>query len=151
MNYSSDIETIDWESLETAYGSAKPIPDLLTSVLSEDESVALNASSELEGYLCHQHVQLHSGSAAALPFILEALSKTSSAVSEELLFVLFGYALATDDSFWIEKPEWMSGVIQILCRDIQIIEGFKNAESKDSAYYANQIIILLKSHCAKAT
>ena len=151
MHYSLDIDSVNWSSLETAYGSAEPVRKLLISILSQDEGIAINAASDLEGYLCHQHVQLHNGSAAALPFILEALSKTSAAVSEELLFVLYGYALATEDDFWFKKPEWMAGVIQLLCKGIDIIKGFKSSESKDSVFYANKIIELLEVQCEKTT
>ena len=151
MRYSADIEAIDWENLETAYGSAKPIPALLISVLSEQESVALDAASELEGYLYHQHVQLHTASVAALPFILEALTKTSVQVKEELLFVLVGYALATEDGFWVEKPKWVSKVTELLCKEVNVIESFKNSESEDSVFFASQITTLLKQHCESAT
>jgi len=151
MHYSLNIEAVEWSNLATAYGSAEPVRKLLISVLSKDQSTALDAASDLEGYLCHQHVQLHNGSAAALPFILEALQKTSAAVAEELIFVLYGYALATENSFWREKPEWMKAVTQLLCKDINIIRAFTNAESEDTVFYANEIIILLEKCCAKTT
>jgi hypothetical protein len=67
------LDSVDWASLQHAYGSAADIPNLLRSLLSEDEQIRDNAIYELFGNIHHQGT-VYEASSYAIPFLMEFLN-----------------------------------------------------------------------------
>jgi hypothetical protein len=67
------IDSIDWESLRHAYGSAEDVPELLRAVASADEETRKNAIYELFGNIWHQGT-VYPATGAAVPFLYELLN-----------------------------------------------------------------------------
>jgi HEAT repeat protein len=65
------VDSIDWGSLNHAYGEASDVPEILRSLLSPE--AAENAAYELYGNIWHQGT-VYSATAAAVPFLYEILA-----------------------------------------------------------------------------
>src|SRR5258708_17686834 len=63
------LDTIDWSSLETAYGTAEAIPGALRDLASPDEEVRATAWQTLWSELEHQGT-VYQASAYAAPFLV---------------------------------------------------------------------------------
>jgi hypothetical protein len=139
--YSSDPRMVDWSKYDTAYGSAEPIPAMLLALVGNEASIE---DCDLEGHLCHQHVQLASASLPALPFLLEALVDSPDNVAEEVLFALWGIAQGTEKEFWaVEPPAWVAKVACKLRRNKRIVEDYVHHPNDDIRYYAEQTLEIL--------
>jgi hypothetical protein len=150
QDYKANLKRINWAQYTTAYGSADKIPKILLDLISKDERKAINASNCLESYLCHQHVQIHDAAIPALPFLFEALSQCSNAVAYEIVFTIWGFAKATQDDFWIKKPEWIIEIETGLQENIKLIQSFEQNSDVDIAEYAKLTLdILLKRDTKK--
>lgn len=66
------LDSIDWASLQHAYGTASDVPDLLRSLLAEDKQIRDNAIWELFGNIHHQGT-IYEASSYTIPFLMEIL------------------------------------------------------------------------------
>lgn len=102
-----EYDAVDWSKVQTAYGSAKAIPELLTQLASDDHSVAINAAHELWCSLCHQHAYVSSAALPALPFILAVLDTANDTLTVEILDILLGFLVCVTDGVthasWIDQ------------------------------------------------
>jgi hypothetical protein len=64
----------DWTSLETAYGPATNLPDILARLDSKDRDDRLEALRDLEGNVVHQYT-VYSASAPVIPLLLERIER----------------------------------------------------------------------------
>jgi len=71
-----DLDAVDWNRLEHAYGSAQDVPVYLRSLGAEDEEVRRKAFSALLMTILHQG-SLYSATVAALPFLLRLVEVES--------------------------------------------------------------------------
>lgn len=90
------LDTLDWASLKTAYGTAAAIPAALRHLASPDEEVYIAAWQTLWSELEHQGT-IFEASAYAVPFLLEWLSVLQSEEQCELVILLA--RLARGNSF----------------------------------------------------
>lgn len=67
-----DLQTIHWQDLHHAYGTAGDVPDLLKGLLSGDEDARKESLYELCGTIWHQGT-VYEASAFAVPYLLEML------------------------------------------------------------------------------
>jgi hypothetical protein len=98
---------VDWTEYETAYGSAKDVPQLLVRLAGQDQHEAQEARHDLWCSLCHQHAYVSSAALPALPFVLEALEGAQDQLAVEILDILLGFAIcttaSTDSSLWVAQ------------------------------------------------
>src|SRR5688572_7894632 len=67
------IDSIDWASLNHAYGSAEDVPGLLRQLTSDDDEKRQEAIYELFGNIWHQGT-VYPATAVAVPFLYELLN-----------------------------------------------------------------------------
>ncbi len=152
-----DIRRVDWASLRHAYGPAKDTPHYFETLLVGDDAQAIAAASELDMSLVHQHCDLYSASARALPFLLRAVELVSPGAREELLYLLMGYAKVlfeeADDehdflrgltlpsdalppppgpAWWTDtEPSWLQGMSDQLVASLPRLVPYARADSED--------------------
>ena len=88
-----DLDSIDWASLQHAYGNASDVPVLLRSLLSEEEQVRDNAIYELFGNIHHQGT-IYETSSYAVPFLMEFLDCSNFTKKDDiavLVICIAGY------------------------------------------------------------
>ncbi len=68
-----NLDRVDWDSLQHAYGPATDIPDMLRAILSPDAEEQEVGFDTLAGVILHQST-VYSASAAAVPFLYELLT-----------------------------------------------------------------------------
>jgi hypothetical protein len=90
--FEQQLKAIAWEDYHTAYGPAVTVPDQLRRLAGPDRDAALKAIRDLDGSICHQHVQLWDAAVPALPFLLEVLDGADSDLTVGLLKIMLGYA-----------------------------------------------------------
>jgi len=90
------LSAIAWGDYHTAYGPAVKVPDQLRRLAGSDRKAAMDATHDLWCGLCHQHVQVGSAAAPALPFLLEVLDRADRDMTVELLDILLGFALGVN-------------------------------------------------------
>jgi len=81
------LDSIDWASLHHCYGSAENIPQLLRSLLSEDEEIRKEALWELFGNIHHQGT-VYEASSYAIPFLVEILDDPNCQVKDDVICLL---------------------------------------------------------------
>lgn len=86
------LDSIDWKSLEHAYGEASDVPELIRSLASEDSEVRAQALWNLYGNIFHQGTR-YEATAYAVPFIFELLMEPSVFDKTKLIKYLIDLAL----------------------------------------------------------
>jgi hypothetical protein len=82
-----DLDTIEWHKLQHAYGSAEDIPNLIRSLVSEDEKTRKKALGDLYFNIYHQG-SIYEPASYAVPFFVEILESPDAKDKAELLFYL---------------------------------------------------------------
>ncbi|TDC50052.1 hypothetical protein E1258_26750 [Micromonospora sp. KC207] len=96
-----ELDRVDWQRLDHAYGDAGDVPDLLRSLHDED------AVGELVAALCHQGVRF-SASAAAVPYLAGIALDTGEVPPLMLLGFL---AIGDDDAYAFPRPPEADGAM----------------------------------------
>jgi hypothetical protein len=109
------IDRVDWEAFterfrrgqEAVNGPARGLRGRLLALRSGLDE-ASEAASELHSDLCYSAIEVHSAAAAALPFLVETLDEAPVVLTEHILDIILGLALATK---WDrELPDWVSDI-----------------------------------------
>lgn len=95
-NILTGLDTVDWENLRHAYGSAHDVPQLLYELTSPDSDVRDNAWGELYGNLWHQGT-IYEATSYAVPFLLQLLQAPSVSQKELILVYLGDLASASSN------------------------------------------------------
>jgi hypothetical protein len=66
------IEQVDWQNLQTAFGTAERLPELLRLCAATDEALARTAAFDLGEHVFHQ-TSMYASTAAVLPFMVTLL------------------------------------------------------------------------------
>lgn len=78
------LDSIDWSSLEHAYGEADGTADDLIALTAADPEIQRCAVGQLEMSICHQG-SLYTSTAAAVPFLLTAAEHMRGEAKADLL------------------------------------------------------------------
>lgn len=73
----SDLDTIDWASMEHAYGSAEDVPDILRGLLSDDANTREAALDDMHGGVHHQG-DIYDSTVACIPFLLRIVAMSGA-------------------------------------------------------------------------
>jgi hypothetical protein len=92
------LPTVDWASLEHAYGSAADVPDQLRALTSADPEEREDARWHLFGNIVHQGSR-YQASAYAVPFLLELLADPATQEPEAVLELLTCLAIGYDQGW----------------------------------------------------
>lgn len=109
------IDSIDWSTLNHAYGSAEDVPDLLKSLRSKDDNERERAYYELQGNIYHQGTR-YGASVAAIPFLYALLEAEDTPHRERLLELLMYLAVGFPSSFvsgGMNVTEWRAHIAEI--------------------------------------
>jgi len=98
-----DLDNINWDELEHAYGVATDIPDLIRDLTSNDPKVREQALYNLNGNILHQGTR-YEASAYAVPFIFEILEEPGVGDKVKIIEFLVNLALGYPDSFLPNGP-----------------------------------------------
>ena len=85
------LDSIDWDSLQDAYGSARNVPDHLRALLSNDDAIRAKALDQLFSTVYHQGT-IYSASAHVVPFLVELLEAPEVQDKPCILLLLAGIA-----------------------------------------------------------
>lgn len=86
------LDSIDWASLNHAYGAATDVPQLLRSLLSADPKEWEQTIHELFGIIWHQGT-VYTATAAAVPFLYELLTAQDVACKRDIASLLSAVAV----------------------------------------------------------
>ncbi|WP_394617423.1 hypothetical protein JNUCC0626_48880 [Lentzea sp. JNUCC 0626] len=93
------LDQVDWARLSHAYGPADDVPAQLRDLVSPDEAVRRKALSGMYANLYHQGT-IYEATAAAVPFVLQALTDPVCDEQPQLLDLLSGIVTG-HDSMWL--------------------------------------------------
>jgi hypothetical protein len=93
-----ELQKVNWSSFQTAYGVALDVPEKIMQLFSSDHAKAMHASHELWCGLCHQYSGVSSAALPAFPFLLKGLNCFDDELKIELLDILCGFAICTQDN-----------------------------------------------------
>ena len=79
-----NLNAINWQSLDHAYGEASDVPDLIRALASRDEETRQGALYTLYGNIWHQGT-VYEATSYAVPFLLELLADEDVQGKEKLL------------------------------------------------------------------
>ncbi|MFK3980674.1 HEAT repeat domain-containing protein [Micromonospora sp. NPDC050397] len=113
--------TVDWSTLEHAYGTAEDIPGLLGELASGDQETRHGAFGELLHSLVHQGTR-YQASAYAVPALLDLVADPAQADREFVALLLVWIAIGSDEA-WLpdgiridELRQRASGGAEVLAR-----------------------------------
>ncbi|KAH6892542.1 hypothetical protein B0T10DRAFT_295242 [Thelonectria olida] len=86
------IDSIDWKSLNHAYGSAEDVPDILRELQSSDENVRAGAYCGLYSNIFHQGTR-YDATPFAVPFLYNLLDDPATPQKDELMQLLVSLAI----------------------------------------------------------
>ncbi|GLY50872.1 hypothetical protein [Lentzea sp. NBRC 102530] len=92
------LDQVDWARLSHAYGPADDVPAQLRDLVSPDERIRLEALSDLNGNILHQGT-IYEATAAAVPFLLQALTAPECDEQPQLLDLLCHIAVGHDEGW----------------------------------------------------
>ncbi|MGI5506521.1 hypothetical protein [Lentzea sp. CA-135723] len=95
------LDRVDWARLSHAYGPADDVPDQLRDLVSPDERLRRKALSGMYGNLYHQGT-IYEATAAAVPFLVQALTAPECAEQPQLLALLSGIVTGYD-GMWLPE------------------------------------------------
>ncbi len=144
-DFEAQLEAVDWNRYETAYGVATPVPDQLRRLLSPDREVALQASHDLWCGLCHQHAYVSSAALPALPFLVRALENADEQIAIEILDILKGFAVCTWPRGSDCGPEWLFQLREDLSSHTELIARFRSSPNEEVRDFAEEILERLGS------
>lgn len=81
------LDSVDWSSLQHAYGEASDVPDLIRSLAAPDRDARQNAIYELYGNIWHQGT-VYEATAYAVPFLIELLQQPEVPDRHEIAVLL---------------------------------------------------------------
>lgn len=93
-----ELETVDWASLEHAYGNASDVPEMLRALRDGDAEARDQARSGLHASLDHQGVQRGEATWRAIPFLIELLREPATPERGEIARLLAEFAVG--DTCW---------------------------------------------------
>ena len=97
------LTKVDWTKLTHAYGEASDVPELITSLASEDEGERKNALWELYGNIFHQGTR-YQATPYAIPFIFELIREPKVHDKANLLKFTVDLALGYPEAFLPKGP-----------------------------------------------
>ncbi|SFD48895.1 hypothetical protein [Streptomyces aidingensis] len=114
MKSPAELDTVQWQSLTHAYGSAEDVPELIRALYQDDEETA---GAALDGLLATIHHQgsVYPASAPAVPFLVHAARHVTGR-REELLMLLS--LLADHDPAERASPHWAGSAAGAVCAEL---------------------------------
>jgi len=143
-DYSSRVDSIDWNSYETAYGKATKVPHQLIKLASDNHKMAMQASHELWCGLCHQHAYISSAAEPAYIFLKEILEKANEELRIELLDIFAGFAECSSPNHPEGNGELQISIRTLLKKDVQLFTKLRQLEGEDG--FAEFIVEELESN-----
>ncbi|WP_435263825.1 hypothetical protein [Tenacibaculum sp. nBUS_03] len=142
------INDIDWENFETAYGNAhRTIPNYLKSIYCEDIKIALEATHQLWCSLCHQHAYISSASLPAYEIIRNRLIGCNEKLKVELLDIMLGFASCAKDKTDDKKYNELISQMKIkIVKDKGIFEKYTQNQNDDIKEFAELITEQIKNY-----
>jgi hypothetical protein len=139
------IDQIDWKQYGTAYGPAdNAIPLYLKNLFSSDISFAADATHQLWGALCHQHVYIFDAALPAYEFLKKGLIELNDDLKTGILDIFKGFAYCTSTSYSTkELLDWERQLRDKLLRDRPIFNQLTNHLDADIVEFANEICVYL--------
>jgi hypothetical protein len=140
-SFAERVRSVDWANYETAYGPADAVPDLLVQIAYGIDRDAEGAAHQLWSSLCHQMAWVSSAALPALPFIMEVLPEASPQLTTELLDILQGIAVCTEEERLASDPaEWKRSLRVSLASQIEIIRSYIGDPDEDIDAIASNTI-----------
>lgn len=136
-DYEARVRAVDWDEYETAYGSGGPVANDLIALSRPDRKAALDATHHLWCSLCHQHAYVSSAAWPALPFLMEILDHSDDALTIELLDILLGFAVCTEQD---EGIEWKKKIRTRLAMELPRFETLMTHQDETISSFAESII-----------
>ncbi len=141
-----DIEKVDWQSLETAYGNAVKVPNLLKSLTIKEEKIKLNVSHELWSGLCHQHAYVSSAAEPAFPILLKIFPNVSELVQIEIMDIFVGFAVCTSPNHPEAGGGFQTRLRYLLLSQVELFESLSKHSNKQIASFAETIVEFLQTN-----
>jgi hypothetical protein len=106
------LEEINWQVIETCYGSAADIPKWIAELTSPDETVRRNAFERIASEVYHQG-SIYEASAYVVPFLIDLLPRVGEWEKRHLLALLTllvtGVPAIDEDHLWLKPILEQSG------------------------------------------
>jgi len=142
-SYLRDVEArlgeVDWSVLDTAYGSAEPVPKWLWDLRFGSPPVADEGGHMLWCSLCHQKGQLASAAEFALPFLLEFLPDVRPDLQVEILDILDGLVACSSPTNGYPSSGHHARTRSRLQAELLRIAPFAQHESDDAKAFVKAI------------
>ena len=129
-----EIEAVQWEDFDTAYGASESVPLDLKLLMFGDQKQSLAATHRLWCGLCHQHAHMSSAAEPALAFLLLALRESDDLIKIEVLDILVGFVICQQPEI-----EFSQRVLCAIVERRQEIEDLKSSQHEEVAGFANSV------------
>ncbi|XZF15507.1 hypothetical protein ACTHGU_05180 [Chitinophagaceae bacterium MMS25-I14] len=145
----TEIDSINWTSFSTAYGTAeKTIPFYLKNLFCVDDKIAMNATHQLWCSLCHQHAYISTAALPAYDVLKTGLLQLSDKIKIEILDIFLGFATCTSKIYFDQQgsapADWEIKMQQKLINDKPVFQKLSFHTDKEISSFANAICTHLR-------
>ncbi|PIY12861.1 MAG: hypothetical protein COZ18_01145 [Flexibacter sp. CG_4_10_14_3_um_filter_32_15] len=95
------LDTIPWNELQHAYGSAADIPDNIRDLMSSDKEIRKKALSTLYSNIFHQGTR-YNATPYAIPFLFELIANENTEDRHKLIYYVIHLGLGYEYSYLLE-------------------------------------------------
>jgi hypothetical protein len=131
------LSAIQWESFTHPCGfDSREIPSLLVELNSENPFASLSAARQLWNVVAHQGC-VGANSVPTLPFLIERLDSAEASVQEEILDILYQFAIAACPN---ETEPWAKELRAALPKSRPAFVALVNSRNETIAAFAAGIL-----------
>ncbi|MFC1406460.1 MULTISPECIES: hypothetical protein [Streptacidiphilus] len=114
MRPPAELDEVQWQALNHAYGPAEDLPALVRALYQGDEEIIDEAIYELHGNIWHQGT-VYEASAPAVPFLAHAAIHVSGRRAELLMLLA---VLADHEPKHVDGPRWPDSSVGAVCAEL---------------------------------
>ena len=144
---------IAWPNLQTAYGPAYDVPFQLVEIAQSQTNG--DAIGDLSNHLCHQGGFVTSASAAATPFLLEAVRDGDPELAADVMnnfLGSFAYCTNPHNASNVDRTEFQdfeTSIYELLSESRPLFEKHANSQDEDLSVSARYVLgELAQTHTA---
>lgn len=133
ITFMINLENINWNLLQDAYGDASKIPELLNKVFADKQTQIESISEqwfELWSRLCHQGT-IYSASLAAVPLVVEAIPHERSLIDMNFFLLPICIEIARNQTVGIKIPDEIKVDYFLALNKIDNLAGIYESEEND--------------------
>jgi hypothetical protein len=140
-----NLSTIDWTSIQHAFGTAGDIPALLHALLSPQQAERQQAIEELDNLIYHQGT-LYEATVYVAPFLVELLETPKTPDKENIVALFANLTYKSPEDCSGRERQWAQALHIIVERNINLLYPYLEANEPTVRWIIAYTLALFPQH-----